>query len=150
MRVRMDCGEKMIFIRRNVYRLCYGFPWTVGMSITTKKRVFQSPRAPSLSPCHWIPSFIDENEERFVFTEFAKKTLISPANYISHIYDITIGYPYDIVQSEINLVVQGNAPREVSYLSPNPSFWNLLIDISRFISTLRRFQSKQYRKRRKH
>lgn len=42
-------------------------------------------------------------------------TRMRRANYVSHIYDITIGYPYNIVQSEINLVVQGNAPREVHF-----------------------------------
>ncbi|CAJ0929417.1 unnamed protein product, partial [Mesorhabditis belari] len=36
-------------------------------------------------------------------------------NYISYIYDITIGYPYKTVQTEIHLVAKGDAPKEVHF-----------------------------------
>ncbi|CAB3398293.1 unnamed protein product [Caenorhabditis bovis] len=36
--------------------------------------------------------------------------------YIDYIYDITIAYPYNIVQSEVDLVVKGASPREVHFL----------------------------------
>lgn len=37
------------------------------------------------------------------------------ANYIKYVYDVTIAYPFNIVQSEIDLVVKGNCPREVHF-----------------------------------
>uniref|UniRef100_A0A1I7XIK6 E3 ubiquitin-protein ligase hrd-1 n=1 Tax=Heterorhabditis bacteriophora TaxID=37862 RepID=A0A1I7XIK6_HETBA len=37
------------------------------------------------------------------------------ANYISFIYDVTIAYPYNTVQSEIDLVAKGKSPREVHF-----------------------------------
>ncbi|CAP39734.2 Protein CBR-BUS-18 [Caenorhabditis briggsae] len=35
--------------------------------------------------------------------------------YVDYIYDITIAYPYNIVQSEVDLVVKGASPREVHF-----------------------------------
>ncbi|PAV80641.1 hypothetical protein WR25_21523 [Diploscapter pachys] len=36
-------------------------------------------------------------------------------DYIDYIYDITIAYPYNIVQSEVELVLKGAGPREVHF-----------------------------------
>uniref|UniRef100_A0A8R1I2S4 PlsC domain-containing protein n=1 Tax=Caenorhabditis japonica TaxID=281687 RepID=A0A8R1I2S4_CAEJA len=36
-------------------------------------------------------------------------------DYIEYIYDITIAYPYNIVQSEVDLVLKGASPREVHF-----------------------------------
>ncbi|CAI5450876.1 unnamed protein product [Caenorhabditis angaria] len=36
-------------------------------------------------------------------------------DYIDYIYDITIAYPYNIVQSEVDLVLKGSAPKEVHF-----------------------------------
>ncbi|VDL64436.1 unnamed protein product [Nippostrongylus brasiliensis] len=36
-------------------------------------------------------------------------------NYITYVYDITIAYPYNIVQSEMDLVLKGTCPREVHF-----------------------------------
>ncbi|KAF1751550.1 hypothetical protein GCK72_018104 [Caenorhabditis remanei] len=35
--------------------------------------------------------------------------------YVDYIYDITIAYPYNIVQSEVDLVIKGSSPREVHF-----------------------------------
>ncbi|KJH43869.1 hypothetical protein DICVIV_10101 [Dictyocaulus viviparus] len=57
--------------------------------------------------------------------EYAKKNglkelkhLLYPriaANFIKYVYDITIAYPYNIVQSEVDLIVKGDCPREVHF-----------------------------------
>ncbi|CAD6186759.1 unnamed protein product [Caenorhabditis auriculariae] len=36
-------------------------------------------------------------------------------DYVDYIYDITIGYPFNIVQSEVELVLKGKSPREVHF-----------------------------------
>ncbi|ETN77863.1 Acyltransferase, partial [Necator americanus] len=42
-------------------------------------------------------------------------TKMREANFVTYIYDITIAYPHNIVQSEIDLVLKGDAPREVHF-----------------------------------
>ncbi|VDO65759.1 unnamed protein product [Haemonchus placei] len=36
-------------------------------------------------------------------------------NYVTYVYDISIAYPYNIVQSEVDLVLKGSCPREVHF-----------------------------------
>ncbi|VDM56536.1 unnamed protein product [Angiostrongylus costaricensis] len=37
------------------------------------------------------------------------------AHFITYVYDISVAYPYNIVQSEVDLVVKGVCPREVHF-----------------------------------
>ncbi|CAI4223439.1 unnamed protein product [Auanema sp. JU1783] len=37
------------------------------------------------------------------------------SNYITYLYDVTVAYPHNIVQSEIDLVLKGSCPREVHF-----------------------------------
>ncbi|KAJ1360099.1 hypothetical protein KIN20_018988 [Parelaphostrongylus tenuis] len=42
-------------------------------------------------------------------------TTMRKAQFITYVYDISVAYPYNIVQSEIDLVVKGVCPREVHF-----------------------------------
>ncbi|RCN35142.1 Acyltransferase [Ancylostoma caninum] len=42
-------------------------------------------------------------------------TKMREANFVSYVYDISIAYPYNIVQSEVDLILKGDCPREVHF-----------------------------------
>ncbi|KAK5976428.1 Lysocardiolipin acyltransferase 1 [Trichostrongylus colubriformis] len=42
-------------------------------------------------------------------------TKMKEAKFVTYVYDITIAYPYNIVQSEVDLVLKGSCPHEVHF-----------------------------------
>ncbi|KAK6043698.1 hypothetical protein COOONC_18797 [Cooperia oncophora] len=42
-------------------------------------------------------------------------TKMREANFVTYVYDVSIAYPYNIVQSEVDLVLKGSCPREVHF-----------------------------------
>ncbi|KAK0410304.1 hypothetical protein QR680_005055 [Steinernema hermaphroditum] len=120
-------ASQFIFLQRNAeedkQRLTQAIDYYAGVGGTYQILLF--PEGTDKSP--WTTKKSDEFAKKNGFREL--KNVIYPRtagflhllekmrkeNYVSYIYDVTVAYPTNIVQSEVDLVLKGQAPKDVHF-----------------------------------